>query len=564
MPNRVDVELTQDLVGSAVPGDIVTITGTVKALSTESITGKGSRKRGGGPSRESGLLVLLIEANAVQNDSRDRATTTTNDESTTNDNDVQTETSDVVASLTQQDIDQIRQVALTTNCFYDLVHSLCPMIFGHELVKAGLLLVLLGGHSDDSNSRPDMHTLLIGEPGIGKSQLLKACSKVAPKAVYVSGNTTSTSGLTVTIAKDSNGEFALEAGALVLADRGVCCIDEFDKLTAQHAALLEAMEQQSISIAKAGIVCTLNSRTSIIAAANAKGGTYKRNKTLQENIKLSPALLSRFDLIYVLLDNPDATDELIVEHVMRMHTSDGNGGFLGNSTITNQSRHQTPLPITATSSTQEEDREPLRNRLKAMGNEGQPLLTPVALRKYIAYAKEYCKPKLSRQACAVLQRFYLQQRKRTRDDANSTPITNRQLESYMRLATARAKSELRELVSEQDARDVISLVQDTQLDLNTTNDETFLSPSGTTGQALSMNSQRKKLIHHLHSVANNKRNAFFTMTELKREGTRIGIQANDHEFMNLIYTLNDQCFFLKKPGGYLLQQNAYTSSFSST
>jgi DNA helicase MCM8 len=228
--------------------------------------------------------------------------------------------------------------------------------------------------------------LVVGDPGMGKSQLLQAVANVAPRGVYVCGNTTSTTGLTVTMVKDGiTGDYALEAGALVLGDQGICCIDEFDKMGTEHQvsgarcswlrarrlwlrappssrrcrwcaqALLEAMEQQRISIAKAGIVSSLSARTSVLAAANPCGGHYNRGKTVVENLRMSPALLSRFDLIFILLDKcvgrvqcrsdaarvltfvvaaccnrpDDARDRLLSDHVMRVHSERTDAGTKG-------------------------------------------------------------------------------------------------------------------------------------------------------------------------------------------------------------------------------------------
>jgi DNA helicase MCM8 len=162
------------------------------------------------------------------------------------------------------------------------VNSICPKIFGHELVKAGLALALFGGcekfvsQKSKVSIRGNPHVLIVGDPGLGKSQMLVALNQIAPRSVYVCGSYSSTSGLTVTLMKEAgSGDFALEAGALVLGDQGICAIDEFDKMGADYQSLMEAMEQQSISIAKAGIVCTLPARTSVIAAANPVGGHYK-------------------------------------------------------------------------------------------------------------------------------------------------------------------------------------------------------------------------------------------------------------------------------------------------
>jgi DNA helicase MCM8 len=174
-----------------------------------------------------------------------------------------------------------------------------------------------------------LQILVVGDPGLGKSQMLGACATVAPRGVMVTGNSTTSSGLTVTVSKESGNEVALEAGALVMADQGTrkrppaansyaasqpvsrryisgcCCIDEFDKMGSQHTALLEAMEQQAVSIAKSGIVCTLPARTAVLAAANPTGGHYNKDKTVSQNLRLSPALLSRFDLVFILIDRPN-------------------------------------------------------------------------------------------------------------------------------------------------------------------------------------------------------------------------------------------------------------------
>ena len=202
----------------------------------------------------------------------------------------------------------VQKIAMQEGLFRKIVNSLCPTIYGNELVKAGFALTLFGGvrkNCNDMNRIPvrgDPHMLVVGDPGLGKSQMLQAVSMLAPRGVYVCGNTTTTTGLTVTMVRDSGtGDFALEAGALVLADQGVCCIDEFDKMGNEHQvkvisnkmhrqsdhcrlifhdqALLETMEQQSISIAKGGIVCNLSARTSVIAAVSGRHSCERRNST---------------------------------------------------------------------------------------------------------------------------------------------------------------------------------------------------------------------------------------------------------------------------------------------
>ncbi|XP_017789947.1 PREDICTED: DNA helicase MCM8-like [Habropoda laboriosa] len=341
----------------------------------------------------------------------------------------------------------IKEVYNTPNIFPLLVHSLCPSIYGHEIIKAGLILSLFGGNIEQLESRENIHTLIVGDPGLGKSQMLQMCARISAKGVYVCGNSSTSSGLTITLAKENkSNNFTLEPGALVLADKGCCCIDEFDKMRKQYAVLLEAMEQQSVSVAKSGVICSLPTRTSILAAANPVSGRFNRSKTVMQNLRMSAPLLSRFDLIFLLLDEPnERMDDLLCKHVMSIHAD---------SNTTNNVQRS----IFQSTNVLSTDKFSLRDKLVSSIANDINIIPQSILQKYIAYARQYVKPKLTRKAAVILQNYYLDLRTKN-NKFGGLSVCNRQLEAMIRLTEARAKLELRTEVTEADALDVIEILQ---------------------------------------------------------------------------------------------------------
>ncbi|KAM5246056.1 DNA helicase MCM8 isoform 2-T2 [Ctenodactylus gundi] len=516
IPRTIECELVHDLVDSCVPGDTVTVTGIVKVSNAE-------------------------EANSVSN-SKGQKTETSEDNCKHG----------TLMEFSLKDFYAIQEIQAEENLFKLIVNSLCPVIFGHELVKAGLALALFGGsqkYADDKNRIPIRgapHVLVVGDPGLGKSQMLQAVCSVAPRGVYVCGNTTTTSGLTVTLSKDSSsGDFALEAGALVLGDQGICGIDEFDKMGSQHQALLEAMEQQSISLAKAGVVCSLPARTAIVAAANPVGGHYNKAKTVSENLKMGSALLSRFDLVFILLDTPNEQhDHLLSEHVIALRA--GKQRAVSSATVARVNSQDSNTSVLEVVS-----EKPLSDRLKIVPGETIDPIPHQLLRKYIGYARQYVNPRLSPEAAQVLQDFYLELRKQSQR-LNSSPITTRQLESLIRLTEARARLELREKATKEDAEDIVEIMKYSMLGTYSDEFGNLDFERSQHGSGMSNRSKAKRFISALNNIAERTYNNLFQFHQLRQIARELNIQVVDFE--NFIGSLNDQGYLLKKgPKVYQLQ-----------
>lgn len=317
-----------------------------------------------------------------------------------------------------EDEKQIFALGRKNNAYDILISSYAPHIYGHEVIKEVVLLLIVGSVTkkldDGSTRRGDINVLLVGDPGTAKSEMLKFAAKIAPRGLYTSGRGTTAAGLTAAVIRDKSGIMMLEAGAVVLGDQGLVCIDEFDKIKPEdRSALHEVMEQQTCSVAKGGIVATLNARTSILAAANPLYGKYDSFKNITENVNLPIPLLTRFDIVYVIRDIPEREkDHRIASHILEIH------------------------------------RDTERNT--------QFVIDIDLFSKYLAYSRTI-EPKLSIEAIDKIRNYYMKMR--NVESEGMITVTPRQLEGLVRLATARAKLLLKDYVDSDDAERAIYLIQ---------------------------------------------------------------------------------------------------------
>ena len=405
MPRSCDVIADYDLADTCKPGDRVKVYGVYRILSGR-ITGSSS-----------GIYRAMIIANNIE---------------------VTNQT--VALELTDNEIQQIQKIAhdkgpSVTNL---LSRSIAPSIYGHEQIKKSLLLLLAGGNecnlNDGTHIRGDINILMVGDPSTAKSQLLRHVMSVAPLAVHTTGRGSSGVGLTASVSSDpETGERRLEAGAMVIADRGVVCIDEFDKMEeSDRVAIHEALEQQTVTISKAGIHTSLHARCSVCAAANPVWGNYNPNRSPMENIGLPDSLISRFDLLFVVLDLHDPqVDATIADHVLRTHR------WRGQTTEFTNGIYIQPDPLLHSTTDQE-------------------ILTIDFLKKYVAYAKTL-EPSLEQKAIDKLVAEFADLR--SVSNRKTQPITPRVFETLIRLATAHAKLRLSKKVTVRDAEEAISLLR---------------------------------------------------------------------------------------------------------
>jgi replicative DNA helicase Mcm len=342
--------------------------------------------------------------------------------------------------VTEEDARLIREAGASPDILRMITASIAPSLYGMHVEKEALALQLFSGVAkvmpDGRRIRGDIHVLMVGDPGIGKSELLSYMSRLSPRGIYATGKAATAAGLTAAAVRDEFGEgrWTLEAGALVLADLGLAAIDEIEKMNPQdRSAIHEAMEQQRISVAKAGITAVLQSRCSVLAAANPKFGRFDEHKYLSEQIDLSPTLLSRFDIIFAMIDRPQTErDRELAEHILKGHRV----GEIARRRETGATTHAADdigVPFT-------------------------PHFSPDFLRKYVAYAKRIY-PVMTDEAMAAIQKKYLDIRKTGEGAGSSVPITPRQLEAIIRLSEAGARLRLSEAVTGDDADRAVRIVE---------------------------------------------------------------------------------------------------------
>jgi replicative DNA helicase Mcm len=405
LPHYVDVTVLQDLVDNARPGDRIILTGIVR-IEQEHIPSM----RG-----KSGIYRLRIQGNNIEF-LGGRGTKTSRS----------IEREEI--SIDEEKI--IKSLAKNADNYERLVASFAPHISGQDIIKEAILLLIVGSTqrilTDGTKIRGDINIFLVGDPGTAKSEMLKFCARIAPRGLYTSGRGSTAAGLTAAVVRDKIGIMMLEAGAVVLGDQGLVCIDEFDKMKPEdRSALHEVMEQQSASIAKGGIVATLNARTSILAAANPMYGKYDPFKNITENVNLPIPLLTRFDLIFVVRDVPSKEkDTRIARHILNLHRS-------------------SPADT-------------------------KSLIDVDILTKYLSYAKKI-EPVLTKEAEDKILEYYMKMR--NVESEGMITVTPRQLEGLIRLSTARARLLMKDQVDAEDAERAIflieSMLQDAGVDVNT-------------------------------------------------------------------------------------------------
>ncbi len=410
-PQTLDTLIKDDLTGRVCPGDMVTFVGILRSYQKYAAQGKST------------VFDLLLDVVSVEVEEKGFEE----------------------IEVTREDEIRIREMSTDPEIYSKITGSIAPSIYGYDEVKEAIALQLFSGLpkelSDGSMRRGDIHVLLIGDPGVAKSQCLRYVQRIAPRGIFASGRGSTAAGLTATAVRDNefgDGRWTLEAGALVLADMGIACVDELEKMEADdRSAMHEAMEGQRIEVHKAGINTTLKSRCSVLAAANPKYGRFDPYEPMAKQINLPPALLSRFDLIFIIRDEPAVVrDTAISSHIFKAHVA----GEMSLRKKKVKNAGITEADIAA--------------KMCAVS----PPIDSEMLRKYISYTKKTIFPILQPETEERLREFYLSLRKLGVDPNAPVPVTARQQEALIRLAEASARTRLSDKITVEDAERVIRIV----------------------------------------------------------------------------------------------------------
>jgi len=417
-PQSIDVNIEDDITGKVTPGDHVRVIGIIHLDQQEQNQSK------------TPIFDVYMSGISVEIEDEEFEEMDITDE----------DKKEIYALSEQQDIEQ------------QFIDSMAPSIHGYEQEKLAIILQLFAGVTknlpNDSRVRGDIHILLMGDPGTGKSQLIQYVKNIAPRAVSTSGKSSSAAGLTAAAVRDDfadGQQWTLEAGALVLADRGVAAVDELDKMdSSDRSALHEGLEQQQISVNKAGINATLKSRCSLLAAANPKYGRFDQHEKYSQQIDLEPALLSRFDIMFIITDVPDQEkDKELAEHIVQTN-------YAGEVYT-----HQQQNP---TSNFSEDEVEKATEDV-------QSAIDPELMRKYIAFAKRNVFPTMTEEAKTVIEDFYVDLRSKGLDEGSAVPVTARKLEALVRLSEASARMRLGDHVEKRDAEKAVDIVMSSLKDV---------------------------------------------------------------------------------------------------
>jgi replicative DNA helicase Mcm len=407
--------------------------------------------------------------------------------------------------MTKEEEEKIKELAAKDEVYEILIDSFAPSLYGLRDIKEAVILQFFGGiHKempDGNHIRGDIHCLIIGDASLGKSQILKIASEISPRSRYVSGKGSTTAGLTATVIKDEllTGGWVLEAGALVLCNKGLLCVDEFEKMTIEdQTAFHEAMEQGQISISKATITATLPARTAILAGGNPKLSRFDDYIPIAKQINIPDTLLSRFDLKFVLKDKPNAeNDRKLLKHVLSA---------------------------------------------RRKGEETKPKLTPNFIRKYVSFAKEHCSPEMTEEAEDLLMEFYMKMRKKYEEKGKVIAITLRQFEASIRLAEASAKIQLSQTVRVKDAERAIRIMNESLIQLGYDPETKEIDVDRVDGNVSA--SERKKIMILMDIINEMALESKEIKTEdLKKKANLYGLKRFDEALDNLklqglVYMIN--------------------------